>query len=79
VKKARGERVGNVPYGKAPGPGPSLTEAAGEIATLKWAQALRAEGLSYHALVARLEAEGYILALARPDVVAIVWHARAAA
>jgi site-specific DNA recombinase len=66
VKRSRGERAGNVPFGKAPGEGPRLAEEPGELATIARARSLRAEGLSYHAVRRRLELEGHRGRTGRP-------------
>ncbi|MBI2374747.1 MAG: recombinase family protein [Deltaproteobacteria bacterium] len=58
AKKARGELVGDVPFGfELAGDGKKLVRSEAEQAVLTYARALRAEGLTYRELVERLNAE----------------------
>jgi site-specific DNA recombinase len=60
VKKARGERVGGVPWGwRVAEDGVQLVPHEGERATAARAQALRAEGRSLAQVAAQLAAEGH--------------------
>ncbi len=59
VKKARGERVGGVPYGYRVGPAGRLEADPGEQATVARARELRAEGASLREVARRLLAEGH--------------------
>lgn len=61
VKKARGERVGTVPYGYAlAADGRTLLEDPTEQAALHHIRALRAEGLALRAIGERLAARGIL-------------------
>jgi DNA invertase Pin-like site-specific DNA recombinase len=61
VKRARGERVGAVPYGFAvSADGVRLAAAGREQATIARARELRASGLSLRAVASRLAAEGRV-------------------
>jgi site-specific DNA recombinase len=59
VKKARGERVGGVPYGHRVGDGGLLVPAPAERAAVDRARELRGEGLSLRKIATALEAEGH--------------------
>jgi DNA invertase Pin-like site-specific DNA recombinase len=59
VKKARGERVGGVPYGYHAGPDGRLVADAAETATVERARTLRREGLSLRRIRDALAAEGH--------------------
>ncbi len=59
VKKARGERVGGVPYGYRVGPAGRLEADPGEQATVARARELRAKGASLREVARRLLAEGH--------------------
>lgn len=59
VKKARGQRVGTVPYGwSVDGDGVHLVENVDEQRTIKAVKALRGEGLSHRKIAARLNDMG---------------------
>lgn len=59
AKKARGERVGSVPYGYALAvDGVSLVEVAAEQGVIVRVRALRDEDMSYRAIAMRLESDG---------------------
>jgi DNA invertase Pin-like site-specific DNA recombinase len=58
VKKARGEALGNVPFGKRRGPGGLLEDDPHEAPIAARIRALRAEGVSIRGIVAQLEQEG---------------------
>lgn len=58
AKKARGERVGQIPYGFEVGPDGKLTPNAAEQGVLSIVRELRAAGLSQRAIVRELEARG---------------------
>jgi site-specific DNA recombinase len=61
VKRARGERVGAVPYGFAMNAdGVRLAAAGREQATVARARELRASGLPLRAVASRLAAEGRV-------------------
>jgi len=59
VKKAKGERVGGIPYGYRAGEGMQLEEDPAEQAMLARARELRAEGLSLRAVGRALLADGH--------------------
>lgn len=60
VKKARGERVGQVPYGfRLAGDGVNLVADPDESRIRTRIQALREQGLSYRAIAQRLNHEGH--------------------
>ena len=59
VKKARGERVGGVPYGWRVGAGNVLVEDEAEQRAVALARRLRAEGASLRAVGAGLEEAGF--------------------
>lgn len=68
VKRSRGERVGEIPYGKRlAADGTHLEEHPAESRVLVLVRALRAEGLSLRAIAERLNAEGVAARGAR-------WH-----
>jgi site-specific DNA recombinase len=59
-KKARGERVGTVPFGyRVAEDGKHLVEDEGERRVLEFIHARRAEGLSLRAIATELECRGY--------------------
>jgi DNA invertase Pin-like site-specific DNA recombinase len=59
VKASRGERTGQIPYGKRlAADGIHVEDDPAEVRVLALVHALRAEGLSLRAIVARLEADG---------------------
>jgi DNA invertase Pin-like site-specific DNA recombinase len=59
VKKARGERVGGMPYGWRDGDGNLLVEDEAEQATVARAREIRAEGASLREVGRRLLEEGH--------------------
>lgn len=60
AKKARGERTGSVPTGfRVEADGRTLTPDSHEQEAIALARALRAEGLTYRAIGAELEARGF--------------------
>lgn len=59
VKKARGERIGGIPYGYRAGPNGPLREAPRERAVVALARSLRAEGRSLRQIGAALVAAGH--------------------
>ncbi len=59
VKKARGERVGGVPYGKRVGEDGKLVEDAAEGVVIARARELRSEGLSLRAIGRALTDDGH--------------------
>ena len=60
VKKARGERVGSVPYGFRVGEDGVLEPDGDEQETVELARRLRAGGLSLRAIDRELRAQGYL-------------------
>lgn len=58
VKRARGERVGQVPLGYQATDGAKLAEDAAELAAIDRIHELRAEGVSIRGIASRLNAEG---------------------
>ncbi len=73
VKKAKGERVGGIPYGKRLAvDGKRLEEHPGEQATIAQAKALRAEGESLRSIGRRLVASGHTPRTARKWHVAVL-------
>jgi len=67
VKKARGERVGALPYGYTVAADRVTLEAnAGEQAVLVVVRELRAAGLSHRAIVGELAARGLVSRVGRP-------------
>ena len=61
VKKARGERVGSIPFGYCVGSdGKTLEEVPEEISVIRLARELRSEGKSLRAVSAELEARGHL-------------------
>jgi DNA invertase Pin-like site-specific DNA recombinase len=67
VKKARGERVGEIPYGYRLAPdGVHLEEDAGEQAVLALVLALHAERRSQRGIAAELETRGLLSRVGRP-------------
>ena len=60
TKRARGERIGTVPYGYTAGPDGSLTPNAAEQGVIAVVRELRAAGLSLRAIVAELAARGIV-------------------
>ena len=58
AKKARGERVGQIPYGYRCEDGTNLTQDDGEQDIIRQVQQLQTEGLSLRAIAARLTALG---------------------
>lgn len=67
AKKARGERVGSVPYGfRLAADGVRIEADADEQAVLAAVRELRAAGMSHRAIVAALAARGLVSRAARP-------------
>jgi len=67
VKKQRGERTGECPFGFAVADdGKTLVENEGEQAVVRAIRILRAEGMSLRGIVAKLEAEGYVGRTGKP-------------
>lgn len=67
VKKARGERVGEIPYGyRLSEGGTKLEEHPGEQAVLAAVKTLRAEGLSQRAIVSALADRGLLARSGKP-------------
>jgi DNA invertase Pin-like site-specific DNA recombinase len=67
VKRARGERTGEVPYGfRIAADGVRLEEEPGEQAVLAAVRELRAAGLSQRAIAAELTARGLLSRAGRP-------------
>jgi DNA invertase Pin-like site-specific DNA recombinase len=67
VKKARGERVGAVPFGqRLAGDGRTLVPHAEELAVLERVRVLRTSGLSVRAIVAALATENHVSRSGRP-------------
>ena len=67
VKKARGERVGEVTYGyRLAGDGVRLEEDAAEQAVLSAVRELRAAGLSQRAIAGELTARGMLSRVGTP-------------
>lgn len=61
VKKARGERVGSVPYGyRLAADGRTLVEVPEELEVVRLARELRSGGMSFRAVAAELEARGHL-------------------
>ena len=59
IKKARGERVGGVPYGRRVAENGSLSDDAGEQVAVELARRLRADGRSLRQIGAALVAAGH--------------------
>jgi DNA invertase Pin-like site-specific DNA recombinase len=59
VKRARGQRVGQVPYGYRPGAAGALEPVADEQRAISRARQLRAQGASLRTIAAVLASEGY--------------------
>ena len=58
VKRSRGERIsGHAPFGWDFGPDSYLVKYAREQKVIAWMRRLRAEGLSYRGIAARLDGE----------------------
>jgi site-specific DNA recombinase len=72
AKKARGERVGTLPYGFRVGAGGKLEADEAEQTVLTEVRELRATGLSHRAIVAKLAARGFVSRAGRPFAVASV-------
>lgn len=69
VKKARGERVGSVPYGfTLAADGVQLVEDEAEQSVIKLVRAARARGLSLARVAAELEAAGIVSRTGKPFV-----------
>jgi len=69
AKRARGERVGAVPYGhRLAGDGTHLVADRDEQRVIARARALRAEGCSYGAIAKQLTIEGFPTRMGKP------WH-----
>jgi len=67
AKRARGERVGSVPYGFAlASDGVRLVAARREQAAISRARKLRARGLSLREIASKLAADGYLSRARRP-------------
>lgn len=60
AKKARGERIGNVPYGFAAGPTGALVPNVAEQGVIECVRELRAAGLSLRAIEAELAKRGIL-------------------
>ena len=60
AKKARGERVGTVPYGFTAGPDGSLVPCPGEQGVIRCVRELRAAGLSLRAIESELARRGIL-------------------
>jgi site-specific DNA recombinase len=61
VKRSRGQRIsGHAPFGWDFGPDGSLVANAREQMVIAWMRRLRAEGLSYRGIAARLDDEGIL-------------------
>lgn len=66
AKRARGERIGAVPYGYSAGPDGKLVQNEAEQGVLSVVRELRAAGLSQRAIVAELAKRGLVSRVGRP-------------